>query len=122
AEDRQFFKPGDERCARRRIEEALEAPRRAFSMDERNNVIRTFLLETLLEQARAVMDVDWHAAETLSRQALDLDANHSLAKGVLGMALDHKREAEVGQWVAEARRMQAVGNVQAALAPIDNGL
>src|SRR5882724_1315779 len=122
AEAEQFFKQGQELCAERRFEEAIETLRRAFAMDERNNVIRTFLLETLLEQARAVMDTDWLAAETLCRQALELDANHSLAKGVLGMALDRKREAEVGQWVAEARRMQAAGNVQGALAQIEDGL
>jgi serine/threonine-protein kinase len=122
AEAEQFFKQGQELCAERRFEEAIEVLRRAFAMDERNNVIRTFLLETLLEQARGVMDTDWRAAETLCRQALELDANHSLAKGVLGMALDHKRDAEVSQCVAEARRMQAAGNVQGALAQIEDGL
>ncbi len=122
AEAQQFFKQGQELCSERRFEEAIEVLRRAFAMDERNNVIRTFLLETLLEQARAVMDADWRAAEALSRQALEFDPNHSLAKGVLGMTLDHKREAEVSQWVAEARRMQAAGNVQGALAQIEDGL
>src|SRR5579859_6925164 len=122
AQAEQFFKQGQELCGERKFEEAIEVLRRAFAMDERNNVIRTFLLETLLEQARAAMDTDWRTSETLCRQALELDANHSLAKGVLGMALDHKREAEVSQWVAEARRMQAAGNVQGALAQIEDGL
>ncbi|HZY58173.1 MAG TPA: PEGA domain-containing protein, partial [Candidatus Binataceae bacterium] len=118
----QIFSQGQELSSQRRFDEAIEQLRRASDMDPHNRVIRAFLLETLLEHARAALDTDWHAAETLSQQALDLDPDHSLAKGVRAMALDRKREEEVGQWVAEARRNQAAGNVQAALAQIEQGL
>jgi serine/threonine-protein kinase len=122
AEAQQMFQQGQEMCAQRRFDEAIEVLRSAYSMDQHNRVIRTFLLETMLEQARAVIDTDWRAAEALSQQALELDPGHSLAKGVRNMALDRKQEEEVGQCVAEARRMQAAGNVQGALAQIDQGL
>ena len=122
AEAAQTFSQGQELCSQRRFDEAIEHLRRASDMDPHNRVIRTFLLETLLEHARAVLDTDWHAAEVLSQQALDLDPEHSLAKGVRTMAADRKREEEVGRWVAEARRNQAAGNVQAALAQIEQGL
>ena len=122
AEADQIFKQGQELSTQRRFDEAIEHLRRASAMDPHNRVIRAFLLETLLEHARAVLDTDWRAAETLSQQALDLDPDHALAKGVRTMALDRKREEEVGQWVAEARRMQAAGNVPAALSQIEQGL
>jgi len=122
AEAQQMFQHGQELCSQRRFDEAIEALRSAYSMDQHNRVIRTFLLETMLEQARAVIDADWRAAEALSQQALELDPGHALAKGVRDMALDRKQEEEVGQYVAEARRMQAAGNVQGALAQIGQGL
>src|SRR5437588_2985452 len=118
-EGKQIFKQGQELCGQRQYEQGIEMLRRAYDMDPHNRVIRGFLLETLLEHARAVLDTDWRTAETLCQQALDLDPGHSLAKGVRGMALDRKREDEVGQWVSEARRMQASGNVQGALAQIE---
>jgi serine/threonine-protein kinase len=91
AEAQQMFQQGQELCAQRRFDEAIEALRSAYSMDQHNRVIRTFLLETMLEQARAVIDTDWRAAEALSQQALELDPGHALAKGVRDMALDASR-------------------------------
>ncbi len=122
AEAQQIFQQGQDLCAQRRFAEAIEVLRKAYAMDQNNQVIRTFLLETMLDQARAVIDTDWQAAEALSQQALDLDPGHALAKGVRGMALDRKREEEVGQCVAEARRMQASGNLQEALEQVEQAL
>jgi serine/threonine-protein kinase len=122
AEAQQIFQQGQDLCAQRRFGEAIEVLLKAHAMDQNNQVIRTFLLETMLDQARAVIDTDWRSAEALSQQALDLDPGHALAKGVRGMALDHKREEEVGQCVAEARRMQASGNLQEALEQVEQAL
>ncbi len=122
AEAQQLFQQGQDLSTQRQFAEAIDVLRRAYAMDESNQVIRTFLLETLLDQARAVIDTDWRTAEALSQQALDLDPGHALAKGVRGMALDHKREEEVGQAVAEARRMQAAGNLQGSLEQIEQVL
>jgi hypothetical protein len=122
AEAQQMFQQGQELCEKRQFSDAIEVLRRACAMDEHNEAIRTFLLETLLDQARAVIDNDWRAAEALCQQALDLDPGHALAKGVRGMALDRKREEEVSQSVAEARRMQAAGNVHGALERIEQTL
>ena len=122
AEAQQLFQQGQDLSAQRQYREAIEVLGRAYALDESNQVVRTFLLETMLDQARAVIDSDWRAAEALSQQALDLDPSHALARGVRGMALDHKREEEVGQAVAEARRMQAAGNLQGALEQIEQTL
>ncbi len=122
AEAQQLFQQGQELSEQHQYSEAIEVLRRAYGMDESNQVIRTFLLETLVDQARAVIDTDWRAAEALSQQALDLDPSHALAKGLRGMAIDHKREEDVGQVIAEARKMQAAGNVQGALEKIEQTL
>ncbi|HLK46564.1 MAG TPA: protein kinase [Bryobacteraceae bacterium] len=122
AEAQQLFQQGQELSGQRQFPEAIEILRKAYSMDEGNQVVRTFLLETMLDQARAVIDTDWRAAEGLCQQALELDPSHALARGVRGMVLDHKREEEVGKIVAEARRMQAAGNVQGALEQIEQTL
>jgi len=122
AEAQQLFQQGQELSAQRQYSEAIEVLHRAYVLDESNQVVRTFLLETMLDQARAVIDTDWRAAEALCQQALELDPSHALARGVRGMALDHKREEEVGQAVAEARRMQAAGNLQGALEQIEQTL
>jgi serine/threonine protein kinase len=122
AEAQQIFHHGQELCAERQFAEAIEVLGRAHALDPNNRVIRMFLLETMLDQARAVLDTDWRSAEALSQQALELDPGHALAKGVRGMALDRKREEEVDQWVAEARRMQAAGNLQGALEQIEQAL
>lgn len=122
AEAQQMFHQGQELCAQRQFAEAVEVLGKAHALDQNNKVIRTFLLETVLDQARAVIDTDWRLAEALSQQALDMDPGHALAKGMRGMALDRKREEEVGQWVAEARRMQAAGNLQGALEEIEQAM
>lgn len=122
AEAQEIFKQGQQLSSERRYEEAIETLRRAFQMDQHNKVIRAFLIETLMEHARAVIDTDWRTAESLSQQALELDPAHALARGVSNLALDRKRDEEVSQWVAEARRMQAAGNFEGALSQIDQGL
>ncbi len=122
AEAQQIFHQGQELCAQRQFAEAIEVLGKAHALDENNQVIRTFLLETMLDQARAIVDTDWRSAEALSQQALDMDPGHALARGVRGMALDRKREEEVSQSVAEARRMQAAGNLQGALEQIEQAL
>jgi len=122
AEAQQLFQQGQDLSAQRQYSEAIEVLRRAYALDENNQVVRTFLLETMLDQARAIIDTDWRGAESLCQQALELDPSHALAKGVRGMALDHKREEEVGQVVAEARRMQTAGNLQGALEQIEQML
>jgi tetratricopeptide (TPR) repeat protein len=60
-------------------DEALAALREAQTLDPRNSVIRTVLVNSLLEQARRVVDSDWQSAESLVREALRLDPNHPQA-------------------------------------------
>jgi tetratricopeptide (TPR) repeat protein len=60
-------------------DDALAALREAYSLDSRNAVIRTVLVNSLLEHARRVVDSDWESAEAMVREVLRLEPNHPQA-------------------------------------------
>ena len=122
AEAQQLLVQGQEACAQGRSDEGIEKLRKARELDDRNPVIRAVLLDTLLEQARAVLETDWHAAEELTTQALELDSNHALAKSLRTLAADKKREEFVDQCVAQARQLQTSGDITAAVSRVEVGL
>jgi tetratricopeptide (TPR) repeat protein len=70
------------------MEQGLATLRQAYQIDSRNAVIRTVLLNGLLEQARRKMDSDPAGAEALVEEVLRIEPNHSqaqiLAAGIAG--------------------------------------
>ncbi len=122
AEAQALLAKGQELCTQGRIDEGIECLRRARQLDDRSPVIRAVLLDTLLEQARAVLDKDWRSAEQLTQQALELDPAHALEKSLRTLAWDKKREEFVDQCVAQARQLQASGDIASALAKVEEGL
>jgi hypothetical protein len=79
-------------------------------------------LDTLVDQARNLLDADWRAAEVLAQQALELDPNHVLAKSLRTLASDRKREEAVDACLSQVRRLQAAGDLEGALAQLQEGL
>src|SRR5262249_1556479 len=65
AEAEEWLQRGQKLCFDRQFGEGLEALRKAASLDARNAVIRSALLNALVEQARSVLGQDWRAAEPL---------------------------------------------------------
>jgi serine/threonine-protein kinase len=122
ADAQRLLAEGQQLCAQQRFGEGVEVLRRAQQLDEKNVVIRTALLGTLLEQARVQLDQDWRAADALAQQALDVDPANAQAKSLRALALDRKREEFVDECVAQARQFQAAGHLQAALAVVDQCL
>ncbi|MFN7998715.1 MAG: protein kinase [Bryobacteraceae bacterium] len=106
-------------CAAGNADEGLGVLRQAHALDERNPSIRAALLSALVEFARARVHTDWRAAETLIKQAFELDPLHPAAKGVQVLIEDQIREDFVSQAVAEARRLQAAGDTAKALAHVE---
>ena len=102
--------------------EGIEALRKAAALDSSNPVIRTVLLNALVEQARSVVGQDWRAADALIQQALQIDPGHPLAKSLQGLVLDYKRQEIVNESVARARDLQAAGDLADALATLDEAL
>ncbi len=122
AEAQRLFGQGQGLCAQRRFQEGVEILRKAHELDEANPAIQAALVDTLVEQARAVVDTDWRAADELTRQALELDPSHALGKSLRTLALDRKREESVDRCVAQARQLQAADDLEGALKQIEEGL
>ena len=54
--------------------------REAHRLDPRNAVIRTVLVNTLLDQARRSVDTNWEEAHAAVQEVLAIDPNHAPAK------------------------------------------
>jgi tetratricopeptide (TPR) repeat protein len=113
---------GQELCAQRNFAEGLTLLREAYELDEHNSLTRAVLSNALIEQARLTVDSNWQEAEQLTKQALELNPGHPLAKTVRTQILDQKREQYVTDALSRARKLQAAGDVTAALALIEEGL
>jgi serine/threonine protein kinase len=103
-------------------EEALASLREASSLDSRNTVIRTVLVNSLLDQARRLVDTDWDSAGGFVQEVLQLEPNHAPAQSLAARIADRKREGFVAWCLAQARRMQTDGEIDGALGVVAQGL
>ncbi len=122
AEAQELLAQGRELCSQQRFQEGIDHLRRALQLDERNPAIRAVLIDTLLGEARSVLENDWRSAETLVQEALDLDPGHALAKSLRTLVLDRKRNSFVDECLSKARQAQAAGDREGALAHVEQGL
>jgi serine/threonine protein kinase len=121
-EAQRWLEDGKKLCLEHRLEAGLEALKKAGELDGKNPVIRSALLNALLEQARSLLGQDWHAAEPLIEQALDLDRNHPGAKSLEALVADYKKQETIEQLVWQARELQADGKIEPALDLVERGL
>ena len=91
-------------------------------MDSRNTVIRTVLVNSLLEQARQVVDSDWEAADAIVQEVLHLEPTHAPAQSLASRIADRKRDDFIAWCLAQARRMQTDGDIDGATAVVAQGL
>lgn len=105
------------------LEASLEPLRQAAELDSRNTVIRTVLVNSLLEDSRRLMQIpDWDAVEVRLKELLALDPNHAGAQSLASEIADRKREEFVSLCITHARRLQAEGDISRALAVVAQGL
>jgi len=109
-------------CTEGHFEDAVAKLRRAIELDPKNRAIRESLVNALIGQAQPLLDSDWRAAEPLIQQATDLDPAHAGARSLRTLLVDIKRKEYVSHCLAEARDLQAAGDVEGALAKVDAGL
>jgi serine/threonine-protein kinase len=121
-EAQQLLEQGQKLCNERRFAEGLEALKKAEERDGRNPVIRTALLNALLEQARSVLGQNWRTAEPLVQHALELDPNHPQAKTLRTLVDDYKKQELIEELVCDARELQAGGDIEGALRKVEQGL
>jgi serine/threonine protein kinase/cytochrome c-type biogenesis protein CcmH/NrfG len=104
------------------VDQTLTDLREAYKLDPRNSVIRTVLVNTLLEHARQSMEKNPETAETALNEILQLDPGHVPARSQLTQLADHKREEFVAWCLTQARRLQTDGDFAGALAVAGQGL
>ena len=105
------------------VEASLDPLRQAAELDPRNTVIRTVLVNSLLEDSRRLMQIpDCEAAEARLRELLVLDPNHAGARSLASEIADRKREEFVSLCITHARRLQGEGDIGGALTVVAQGL
>ena len=122
AEAQRLITESQELFAQRKSAEAIQLLREAYELDKNNSLARAILANALVEHAHSMVETDWWEADTLAKQALDLNPVHPTAKTIRSLVLDRKRTSSVEDWVAQARKLQSSGDLFAALARIEEGM
>jgi tetratricopeptide (TPR) repeat protein len=122
AEANRLITESQELFAQRKSAEAIQLLRKAYELDKRNSLARAILANALVEHAHSIVETDWLEAETLTNQALDLNPAHPTAKTIRNLIVDQKKTSSVEHWVDRARKLQASGDLFAALAWVAEGL
>ncbi|MGA2345951.1 MAG: hypothetical protein ABSF93_08085, partial [Candidatus Sulfotelmatobacter sp.] len=122
AEANRLITQSQELFAQRKSSEAIQLLREAYELDKKNALARSILANALVEQAHSVVETDWREAETLAKQALDLNPSHPTAKTIRSLILDRKKASPLEEWVSQARKLQSSGDLFAALSRVEEGL
>jgi serine/threonine-protein kinase len=72
------------------LDMSIELLREAHRIDSRSTIVRTVLVNSLLDRGRRVVDSDWHAAEELLREVLQLEPNCVPAESLANRIADRK--------------------------------
>jgi len=103
-------------------EQALDALHEGYQLDPRNVVIRTVLMNSLLDRARRLVDTEWEAADGAVREVLELEPKHALAQSLASRIADRKRDDFIAWCLSQSRRLQTDGDIEGALAVAGQGL
>ncbi len=117
-----LLKEGQDFCAAGNYQEGLFSLRKAERLDPRNRFARAALLSGLVSYARDLMPNDWHAAEPLVKEALDLEPTDPVARSLLSVLDDNRRQTAINIILAGARNYQADGRSSEALQIAERGL
>jgi tetratricopeptide (TPR) repeat protein len=122
ADANRLITESQELFAQRKSAEAIQLLREAYELDKNNALARAILANALVEHAHSNVETDWREAETLAKQALDLNPAHPTAKTIRSLILDRKKASPVEEWVAQASKLQSSGDLFAALSRVEEGL
>ena len=122
AEANVLVKEGQDFCAGRKFEDGLACLRTAERLDPRNRSARAALLSGLVGYARQLMPTDWHAAEPIVKEALDLEPTDPVVRSLLSVLDDNRKHTAINIILAGARNYQHDGHLSDALQIIERGL
>ncbi len=117
-----LLQEGQELCAAHNYQEGLDRLRQAERLEPRNYKARAALLSALVAHARELITLDWHAGEPLVKEALDLEPSDPVARSLLSIVDDHRRQDIITHIVSAARQYQADGHLSDALQLVERGL
>ncbi len=101
---------------------AADLLKQAFGAARNQPPVREAVLTAFTQGAEAAVEKDWHAAETLVTEALELQETYQSPSSLRERISERKREDEVNQWLERARRLQSAGDLQAAMKEVAGGL
>jgi len=122
AEATSLLKEGQDFCAAHNYQDGLNSLRKAEQLDPRNRSARAALLSGLVSYARELMPNDWHAAEPLVKEALDLEPTDPVARSLLAVLDDNRRQTSINIILAGARNYQNDGHIADAIQIVERGL
>lgn len=122
AEANRLITESQELFAQQKSAEAIQLLRKAYELDKHNSLARAILANALVEHAHSLVETDWWDAETLAKQALDVNPAHPTAKTIRSLVVDRKKASSIEDWVSRARKLQSSGDLFAALAWVAEGL
>ncbi len=119
---RKLLEEGVRECGGGNFDQGIALLGQAYELDDQNLAARSALLEALVQRARDTVDSHPATAEKLAREALDLEPNDALARGVIDMIEDQRRAAYIEQCVSQALQLQNAGDLRKALEVVEEGL
>ncbi|QOY87624.1 serine/threonine-protein kinase [Paludibaculum fermentans] len=103
-------------------EAALELLHKAYQTDRDNPMIRSALVNALALRAKNVADTDPTSADELVGQILKIDPGHTIGLNLRALRADKKKEEFIGWCTAQARKLQAAGDLEGAIVIVQEGL
>lgn len=111
-----------EKAAEGKQEESLGLLRQAFAKEPQNPSVRVAYVDGLGARARELAETDPEAATKVLNEILSIDPGHTLAINIRAMRADKEREEFVSWCTAQARKLQASGDVEGAIVIVQQGL
>ena len=110
---------GQQLCAQGQFEQGVDLLKIALQLDDRT-AVRQVLRDLFVTRAQESLNTDWRAVEAFADRALELDANHALARSL--RAQKRACKEEIPQLASQAPGLQAAGDFAGALAEVEKGL
>jgi eukaryotic-like serine/threonine-protein kinase len=99
-----------------------ELLKQAFAAAGRAPQVRDQVLKTFLEAADAAVEKDWRTAETLLIDVKGLEETYAGGEELSARIAERRRQEAVDQCLGAARRRQAEGDLEEAMATVERGL
>ncbi|MCB9384331.1 MAG: PEGA domain-containing protein [Bryobacterales bacterium] len=104
------------------VDKGLDALREARRTNDGDPIVRSVLINALIEQARKRLSDDRDRAEALLAEALEYDPDNQTAQVLRGQLQDRKKEEFLTWALTEARRLHAENDIDGAAAIVEQGL